>query len=141
MSGIPVVNGTRHSWASIKLNILGRTVTGVTKIDYSSMQKKENNYGAGSEPVSRGRGNSEYKCAIGLYKYEADAIKKLVPSGRLEDIAPFDIVIAYQPTGSDPIVTDILKYCEFTDDKRSSKQGDTKIEQTFDIIIGGIQTT
>ena len=50
----PLINGINYAWANVKVIILGVPVVGITKIDYKIKQKKENQYGAGYEPVSSG---------------------------------------------------------------------------------------
>lgn len=137
---IPLINGIRHSWASIKVNLLGRTLTGITAISYEETQEKANNYGAGIFPVSRGYGKYEAKGSITLHSYEVDAIiRALGPGKRLIDIAPFDVVITYMPQGSDTLVTHVLRNCEFTGNKRDLKTGDTVIETQLDLIMSHIE--
>jgi len=137
---IPNINGTRHAWASIRTNILGRTVTGISAISYEDTQNKANNYGAGEFPVSRGMGKYEAKASITLHSYETDAILATMgPGKRLTDIAPFDIVVTYLPTGNDGLVNHVIRNCEFTGNKRDVKTGDTGIETQFELIVSHIE--
>lgn len=137
---IPLINGIRHSWASISVNLLGRLVSGFTAVSYEETQNKTNNYGQGIFPVSRGLGKYEAKASITLHSYEVDAILlALGPMKRLTDIAPFDIVISYLPTGSDLLVNHVIRNAEFTSNKRDVKQGDTVIETQFDLIVSHIE--
>ena len=53
----PLINGINYSWANVKVILFGVPVVGITKIEYKTKQKKENQYGAGYEPISRGYGN------------------------------------------------------------------------------------
>jgi hypothetical protein len=136
---IPFINGTRHSWASITINLLGRIVTGVSAISYEEKQEKKNNYGAGIFPVSRGLGKYEASAKITLFSYEVDAILKTIGLGkRLIDIEPFDIVVTYMPVGSDLLVNHLIRNAEFTNNKRDIKQGDTVVETEFDLVISHI---
>lgn len=135
----PLVNGTRHSWASIETNMLGRTISGITSIEYEDNQEKVDNYGAGVFPVSRGLGKYEAKAKIGLHAYEIDAIQAaLGPGQRLTNIAPFNIVVSYKPVGSDLLITHVIRNCEFKSNKRSVKTGDTAIENEFELITSHI---
>jgi hypothetical protein len=52
MPATPLINGINYSWANITVVLFGVPVVGILKIDYKRKQKKENNYGFGSEPVS-----------------------------------------------------------------------------------------
>lgn len=135
----PLINGTRHSWASIRCNILGRTVTGITKIDYEDTQEKENKYGAGIHVDHRGLGNYEATCGITLYAYETEAIVAKLPAGkRLQDIAPFDIVVSFV-NESNQTVTHTIRNCEFVNNKRDMSQGDTGIEVEHELIVTHIE--
>lgn len=134
----PLINGERHAWGDIKLVLLGRTVTGITKITYSDKQDKQNNYGAGNNPVSRGRGKYEAEASITLHKYEVDAIQTAIGKGkRIQDIAAFDITVSYLNENDQP-VTDLIRNCEFTDKKLDVKQGDTVIESEYALIVSHI---
>lgn len=134
-----MINGTRHSWGSIKTNILGRTVSGITAISYEDRQEKVNNYGAGTMPVSRGLGKYEAECTITLHAYETEAMQRSMgPGKRLQDIAPFDIVVSFI-NASDQVVTHVIRNCEFTNNKRDLKQGDTVIEVEHKLVVSHIE--
>lgn len=137
----PLVNGIRHSWASIKTTMLGRTVSGISSIEYGDSQEKSNNYGAGPYPVSRGRGGRyEAECKITLHAYEVDAILAVLGQGeRLTDIEPFDIIVTYMPEGSDGLINHVIRNCEFKTNNRSVQTGDTSIETEFDLIVSHIE--
>ena len=49
-----LVNGVNYSWGNISVVLFGTPVVGILSIEYKRKQKKENNYGAGFEPISRG---------------------------------------------------------------------------------------
>ena len=51
----PLINGRAYDYAQIEVNILGVPVAGISAISYTEEQEKVNNFGAGSNPVSRGR--------------------------------------------------------------------------------------
>lgn len=135
----PLINGERHSWADVKINILGRTVIGITAVSYDDKQEKVNNYGAGIYPVSRGKGKYEANAKVTLHAYEVTAIQRAAgPGKRLQDIPPFDIVVAYL-NENDQLVTDVIRNCEFTTNKRDLKQGDTVIEIELELIVSHIE--
>lgn len=136
----PLINGTRHSWASVKVALLGRTVSGISSVSYEDKQEKVDNYGAGIFPVSRGKGKYEASAKITLHAYEVDAIVRALGIGkRLTDIPQFDVVVAYIPEGSDGLITHTIRNCEFTMNKREVKQGDTVIEVELDLITSHIE--
>jgi hypothetical protein len=136
----PLVNGIRHSWASVRVNVLGRTVTGITEINYEDDQEMEDAIGAGGLPTHRGLGKYTAKADMKLYNYEVDAILQAAGKGAsLQDIAPFDITITYLEDGNDGLVTHVLRNVQFTGNKRSAKGGDKNLTVPMKLIISHIE--
>lgn len=134
-----MINGVRPAWANMKVNILGRTVTGIVKVSFASARKKENQYGAGDQVDHRGYGNREPEFSITLYKYEVEAILALLAPGQdLTDIAPFDIPIQWLVNGNPQIQKVIIKDIEFTKQSIDTSQGDTKIEVPLECICSQV---
>lgn len=132
------INGTRHAWGSIKLMLLGREVTGISEISYKDSTSKENHYGQGGMPVSRGTGQYKAEATIKLDKYEVQAIQTATGGKRLQDIDPFDIIVTYMPVGQDKLQVDVIRNCEFTTNERTTKSGDTTIGVPLPLIISHI---
>lgn len=130
----PIINGINYSWANITFTLFGVPVVGITKIEYKRKQKKENNYGAGSQPVSRGYGNFEYEGSIEMYTDEWKRIIAAAPGRDPLMIAPFDIQVTYAGRGL-AAEKDELKSVEFMEDPLSANQGDTKLMVTIPLII------
>jgi hypothetical protein len=136
---LPLINGVRHSWAEIRVNLFGRPVLGITEVKYSIEQEKEDFYGAGNQPVHRGRGNKKATASLKLKAYELDAIQKNLPVGfTLLDVPAFDISIVYLPTGSDLVKEVVIHNCEFTKEEYAIKQGDKDIESDVPLITSHI---
>jgi hypothetical protein len=135
----PLVNGVRHSWASIEVQVLGRIVTGITAMSYEDKQEKANAYGKGVMPVHRSRGGKyEASSKITLHEYEVRAIQRALPRGkRIQDVPMFDITVSYLDD-NDAMITDVIRNCEFTNNKREIKQGDTVIEVELELIVSHI---
>lgn len=133
MASIPLVNGVNWSWANISFVLFGVPVTGITEIKYSRKQKKENNYGIGSDPVSRGYGNREYEASITLYTDEWMRIIAGSPNNDPLQIAPFDIPVVFG-NGLN-LATDVLRAVEFLEDPLSGTQGETKLMVTIPLIV------
>lgn len=133
------INGVQHAWASVKVNFLGRTLTGITSISFGDKKTKENLYGAGDEPIGRGHGNREYETvAMELYQFEVEALQA-ISGGDITVIPPFEIVVSFKPTIDAAAKTYIIQNCEFTNNKFDLKQGDTKSIIKFDLICAGIK--
>ncbi len=56
---IPLINGVAYSYVDVIVEIAGVPAPSVSKISYSEEQAKENNFGTGGRPVSRGKGKIE----------------------------------------------------------------------------------
>jgi hypothetical protein len=134
-------NGINYSWGDIKLVLFGRVVTGITAISYKVKQTKENNYGQGEEPISRGYGNREYEASIDLFIDELRSIKASAQAAGLDllSLGPVDVPVIYGNSRTQRLGTDILKSLEFLEDPMSGKQGDTKMIVTVPVIIAGIE--
>jgi hypothetical protein len=133
----PLINGVSYGWGNITLVLFGVPVVGITKIDYKAKQVKENLYGAGYKPVSRGYGKYEYEGSIEIYTEEWKRIIASSPNRDPLSIAPFDINIVF---GGNRVAvdSDVLKMCEFLENPLSSSEGDTSIKVSIPLIIGDI---
>jgi hypothetical protein len=138
MPATPLINGNNYNWANVTVIIGGVPVVGILKIDYKRKQKKENNYGFGSEPVSRGIGNVEYDGSMELYTDEWFRIVEASPGRDPLKIPPFDIQISFSGPGV-ATTSHVLKAVEFMEDPFDAKQGDSKLTVNIPLIIGGIQ--
>ena len=135
---VPLINGRAYDWASIRLSLLAQTVAGITALSYEDNQEKVNNWGGGINPVSRGYGKYEGKASITLEMKELERIQAaLPPGGRIQDIAPFPIAISFV-NSSNALITHTLHNCEFLNNKRDIKTGDTNIEIALDLILSHI---
>lgn len=133
----PIINGVNYSWSNVSVILFGAPVIGILAIDYKRKQKKENNYGAGPQPVSRGYGNYEYEGSIELYTDTWKAIIAQSPNRDPLQIGPFDIPVTFTGTGV-TTTKDVLRAVEFLEDPLETKNGDTKLTVKIPLIIGGI---
>jgi hypothetical protein len=132
MENIPLINGRSYSFVDVIVKIAGVPTPSVFKIDYTEEQQKENNYGTGSRPVSRGAGKIEAKASIGLSMNDIEAIRDVAPNGSLLALPAFDIEVHFLNTQK--VVTHIIKNCEFTSDGVEAGLDDKDIKKTFDLI-------
>ena len=137
---IPLINGVRHSWASIEFNWLGRTVTGVEDISWGIKRAKQNFYGAGNEHTHRGRGNKDYELKAKIAKYEIDAAEKLLAEDQdLTDIDLHSFQVAFLPTGDDGMIKKAFDKVEVTEYKLATKQGDLGVVYDVTFICSKIR--
>jgi hypothetical protein len=136
-----MINGVQHSWATIQVLIEGVLVTGITAINYEDKQDIANVYGAGQNPVGRGYGRIEPTADVTLLRDEIESIRKSSPTGRLQDIAPFDIVVAFLPVGGAKIANHFIKNCQFPNDGVEAKEGDTSNSKQLNLLPSHIIET
>ena len=139
MDGIPLINGHEYSWADIVVNIAGTPTTGITGVEYSDDQEVANVYGAGRYPVARSKGRSTCTAKITLLTSEVIALANKSPTGRIQDIAPFPIIVSYIPDDGGKVVTDKLRNCQFKTNKRNWSEGDTSKPVDIDLVLSHIE--
>ena len=122
---IPLINGVEYSWGDILLTIGGVPVIGITAIEYDDDQVVENHYCAGRFPVSRSKGRVTSTAKITLAMGEVVGLQAKSPTGRLQDIAPFPVIVTYLPEDGQ-VVTDKIMNCQFKKNARAWKEGDTR---------------
>lgn len=133
----PLINGVSYSWANISLILFGVPVIGIVGIAYKKKQEKKNNWGSGSQPVSRGYGNYEYDGNIEIYLETWQSIIDASPNRDPFKIPPFDIPVSFAGQGV-RVTKHVLRAVEFMEDEFDSKSGDTAIKIKIPLIIGGI---
>lgn len=133
----PLINGREYGWSDIVCNIGGVPVVGIRAIKYEEEQEKENIYGAGGNVISRGYGRTKATASITLLAGTVMALKAKAPKGQLHRIAPFTIVVAYQPEAG-PAQIHHIRNAEFKKNAFDWKEGDTHKEIELELIISHI---
>ncbi len=137
-NGVPFINGKVYDWADVVCTIAGVPVTGITGIEYKDDQEVVVKHGAGRLPVGYAKGRITCDGKITLYQEEVEAIQRQSPNGRLQDIAPFDIIVNYMPDNG-IVTTDKLRNCMFKNNGRGWKEGDTGQEVELDLVMSHIE--
>jgi hypothetical protein len=134
---IPLINGRAYDFTQVVVKILGAPVASVSAISYTEEQAKENNFGAGSRPVSRGRGAINASGSITISMNDVEALRDVSLGGSLLNIQPFDVQVSF--LNSQKVVTHILKNCEFLDDGVEMSQDDKDVKRSFNLVISNIK--
>lgn len=134
---IPLINGVSYAWADVIINIMGTTVAGVTAIDYSQEQKKEDQKGAGRFPVARTYGEKTANASITLDTLEVEALATIAPDGDICNLPPFEITVCYL-NAAGLLNTHKLKNTEFLKDSRTGKTGDMSMPIELPLIVSHI---
>lgn len=135
---LPLVNGKAYEWADIQLIILGVPFTGVTSIEYSEPQEMKNVMAAGRFPNARIYGQVTPEAKITLLMSEVEAIQKVAPNGRIQDIPEFDIPVIYLDPNN-VTVSHVIKNCRFTSNSRTSETGSDAITVEIPLVISHVQ--
>jgi len=137
-----LINGRSYDWSMIRFNfsnISGEEIAGISGIKYNRDRKIENKYGVGSKPVSRGFGNITFTASITMDMNASEQIKSLVPSGVLEDLGEFDLIVSYIHPESGATVIDTIKSCIFSEQGTDASQDDTSLEKEYNLNPGDIE--
>lgn len=126
---VPLVNGTAYSYVDITFVALAVPLPSVSSINYTVEQPKENNWGTGNNPVSRGKGAKNPTASFEISMNDIEALRDAAPNGDLLDIPPFDIVVVFG--NPQKPVTHVVKNFEFSDDGVETAQGDVDVKRTF----------
>jgi hypothetical protein len=135
---VTLPNGVNESWINLSVILFGVPLIGITKLTVTANQAKENNYGMGAEPVSRGYGRKEYSGSMTVYLDEIKKILSASPNRNLLDIPMFDIPLLFASSRTSPYKV-VLKAVEFMSNGIDTTEGDTKILTEIPLVIGGIQ--
>ncbi|WP_442589194.1 hypothetical protein ACSBL2_24560 [Pedobacter sp. AW31-3R] len=133
-----VINAEIHSWSSVKVNLLGRSIVGLKGIEYSDSQETKGVKGRGKKDIGFVTGNYAATGKLTLEMAEVEALNKLMTDGiSIYDIPAFDIIVCYR-TGNE-LVTHKLKNCRFTGQGRTGKAGEVKeFEVELPLYVGDI---
>lgn len=133
-----LINGTSYGFSQIKINILGANPVGITAVSYSDEEEMENQYGLGKKPVSRGYGAVTYEASITMFLEEVKKLQEASPTGRIQDIPEFDVIITFLPPNG-VIKTDVIKSCRFMSNGVDTSQGDMSIPVELALLPGDIE--
>lgn len=133
----PLINGKAFGWSNIVVNLLGVALTGISAISYKDTQEIVPIYAAGNKPIASGDGQVSFEGSITLLAGDVQALEIASPTGRLQDIPAFPIVVSYQ--AGDKIMVHRLQACRFTENGRSASTGDTSIPVEIPLFIGDIK--
>ncbi len=116
------VNGNKHDWESIEIQLPSGLAVGVTEISYNDERSIEARYGKGGKPRGYGRKNYKASGNMTLDRDEFDRFREDL-GGSVFKGNPFPIIVAYAGIDS-PEVVDTLPDCKVTKADTSGKQDD-----------------
>jgi len=134
--GQVLFNGKAFSASSITVTVAGIDIASVATLNIVETADKQNNYGFGTQPTSRGRGFDEYTCAIEMAYKDVQKLRNIVGSRRLLDIPAFD-VLAVMDNG-ETIARIRARNAEFMEDGIEVSGGDPEVKREYPLIIAGV---
>ena len=133
----PLINGSQYSGASVRVNILGVSISGLKAIRYKEMQEKTNVFGAGRLVNSRSFGKETAEGSVTLLMNDLVALQKAAPEGKIYKIAAFDIIVSWIEGTS--VVVHTLQNCEFMEVEINGKTDDKEIAIELPLIMTGVK--
>lgn len=121
-----------YEWNDVRVSIGGRLITRIRMVRYKRSKEKELVYGAGNEPVSIQSGNVSYEGEVSMLRSEYETLAAAGGDSVLD--MQVDIVVSYG-NPPDPMVTDKLLGCQFTEEENLIGQGDKNEEITLPFIF------
>jgi hypothetical protein len=137
-----LINGAAVSFSSIKVNLNGVVINHITGVNYSVVQEKSNEYGIGSQPISRGYGNVVYEGSITISFKELLALRRaasLLGYNSITELPVFNMVVSFTPPTEALLTTDILYDIDFLEDNFSISDGDMETYIDIPFIFGKLQ--
>lgn len=123
----PLINGVRHSWSSVSIDVAGRTYGGIQEINYSSKLDAGTVYGAGSQPIGTTTGQGSFTCDLTILLEEYNALVATMGPGYMT--AYFDIAVTYSDEGfvesGLSTMVDTIKSCRLTEVGAAASNGST----------------
>lgn len=131
---MPTFSSKQYSWSDTSISIGGRILEGCTEVEYSEKQEKDVLRGRGNKPHKVTRGNIAYEGKLTIWQSELESMVQDAPNKSVLNLS-FDVIVSYVPDDGGPTVTDVLKGCEFTENKKGMKQGDKNMLIEMPIIF------
>jgi len=118
------INGKFRNYASVRINVFGRTLVGMQNISYSRTDDINPVKAVGTtKPIGYTQGNEVYEGSITLLTEEVDGMQKILPPGKsLPDIPPFPVSVAYVDDAGVQVAHTLIGV-KFKSNGRSAEQG------------------
>jgi hypothetical protein len=120
----PLINGVRHSWASIEIRVAGNIVLGITEINYNDGLEPGVVRGAGARPIALTTGEASFDGDFTILLEEFNTLVSLL-GPRWKTVA-FDIVVSYSEEDSGlTTIVDTIQGARITKTEAGNSSGST----------------
>ena len=140
------IRSSEYAWQHTTVKILGRTITGITGLEFKKEVEKEALYGAGQTAIDIQEGAEKCSGSLTLWGYELDQLEQaaqVAGYGNLLHVPHEFIVIttSMRKTLADPITTIVARGVSFTETSDALNQGDKKRECSLPFICLDVTKT
>lgn len=130
------------AWSHVRLNILGRSITGLRGFNANKDFDKELLYGSGDEPIDISTGNKKYDGSIKLLKYEVDLLNDAALLAGYEDITEvphtlINVVVEFKKNKASKTRTIVIPALGFTKLDFGMEQGAKMMEVSLPFLAMG----
>jgi len=141
----PLVNGARHSWASVEIKVNDDIILGITECNYKDSLDPTAVYGAGPRPIAFTLGRAEYDGDFSILLEEFNTLIQKLGAGWKSK--SFDIIVTHDESGSGlSTIVDTIKGCRITstESASSSANADPNVRKlpfkALDILWNGLSS-
>ena len=132
---LPLINGVRHSAASVELKVANIIIVGVKSVDYSRKRSRTQVRGFHPDPLGQTRGENEYDASIEIYLAEFNQLQaacQALNGGKGYGDATFDVIVTYGENGFDTI-TDTIRGCNIDSTEAGVSQGPDALTRKIEL--------
>lgn len=126
----PLINGVRHSFASIELKLGSQIFIGFKSINYSRTRTRTKVRGNHPDPLAKTRGENDYTADCELYFAEFVLFLSQFGSGYGDQV--FQVLTTYSENGFDTI-QDTINGCTIDTTEASQSQGPDPLIRKFEL--------
>lgn len=130
----PLVNGVRHSFASIEVKLGSQIFVGFKSINYSRKRTRSEVRGNSPDPLGKTRGDNMYSADAELYLAEWNLFMFQTLGSQTSGYGDvlFTVIVTYTENGFDTIV-DTINGCTIDTTEASQSQGPDTLLRKFEL--------
>ena len=133
---LPLINGNRHSAASVEIKVANINIIGVKSVDYSRKRSRTQVRGFHPDPLGQTLGENEYDASIEIYLAEFNQLQAALQQlngGKGYGNSVFDVIVTYGENGFDTI-TDTIRGCNIDSTEAGVSQGPEGLTRKIDLM-------
>ncbi len=130
----PLVNGFRHSWASVEAKIQNIPFRGIQEVNYTTKQEGEKLWGPHPEALGETLGELDHEGSIVLPTREFYHLLGMLGPGFMKVRFPIVVSYAEEEDGGE-VITDELLFCRLRNLDASNARGAGALMRKVDLSI------